>query len=141
MKYSYFFLLTILFFSLQSCSDIFDCIIGRNATLEAKDFPKGYQYQDYYVDLRAEVKNASNDDSYYYYFTIYDLPEGLDYYSNGRTLIIEGVPQEGGTFYIMVHLEVESPGFDDYDYDEDEYYEYDHICSTTDSRTYTLEIQ
>ncbi len=72
------------------------------------------------------------------YYTVSDLPPGMDYEFIGQDLFVFGTPQNAGRYSIKVYLEVEPQNlyFDGDDFSEDG----DSLCSYTDERHFSLEI-
>lgn len=134
------FILILSFISLYSCQDILECVINRHPELQDKTLEigrKDHLYQDF---IKAQIKNEPLDNSYDYFFHISDnLPPGLNIIVDFRTLIIEGVPEEAGTYFIEVNLRAQQY---DYYYDdcESDFNDCDGLCSETTSRTYALRI-
>ncbi|MEM9679642.1 MAG: hypothetical protein AAF901_04905 [Bacteroidota bacterium] len=138
MKYRYLLIAIVLSSLCFSCEDLFDCIIGRSASLPDKTFPIGEENVFYSVELSAEIKNEPDDNNYDYFFDIYDdLPRGLDYYVDYRVLIIEGIPEETGVFEVTVHLWVDGPIFVDFNSGRAD----DRLCDSGISKTYTIIIE
>ncbi len=125
-------LFMLLFFG---CSDLLSCVIPREPELGNKEFPIGSLNTYYYVDLDAGIRNEPNDNDYDYFFEVEGLPLGLDYYVNYRTISIEGLAVEPGTFEISIFVEVDGPFRNEYD-DAPEV-----LCGYTASKTYSLIIE
>jgi hypothetical protein len=124
-----------------SCDPLTDCIIRNRPELPEKIFPSAYLGSYYEESLRAAIDNSPNDDGYFYYFFISNLPRGLDYESEGRELFIYGVPEETGNFEFNIVVSVDEPHYgygDDNDgiFDDD-----DNLCDDSTSRIYRLRIQ
>ncbi|MUU76895.1 hypothetical protein [Winogradskyella endarachnes] len=119
----------------MSCDTIVDCIINKRPEIPNKSFTVGnigYYYQD---DITAEIKNEPNDNYYDYYFDVYgNLPDGLDLYTDYRTLSIEGVPETSGSFTFTIQLYVDPPEY----YDEDSQEWEDNLCSHSTSKEFTI---
>ena len=73
---------------------------------ELKDGKVNEAYSDY---VSAEIKNDPQDDSdYNYYFNVTNrLPDGMDYFIEGRKVFFDGVPTESGSFPVAVEVWVE----------------------------------
>lgn len=133
--------LSVLFFACNGCSEMLDCIASAKPELESKTLLTGYlelPYEDY---ITASVKNTSNDNSFYYYFSIDGgLPPGLTYSEEGRDLVFYGNPTQRGTYTFKVIVTVEYPESDDPDggFWEDD----NRICFGNDtvSENYTITI-
>ncbi|WP_040756354.1 hypothetical protein [Winogradskyella psychrotolerans] len=117
------------------CEDIIECIINKRPEIPNKSFGVGYVNNYYYEELTSEIKNEPNDDDYGYTYEIYgDLPDGLETFTNFRTLSIEGTARTSGTFTFKVYLYVDPPEY----YDEDsEQYE-DSLCAYSTSKEFTI---
>ncbi len=121
---------------LFSCEDLINCVIPRSPELSDKEFPVGSTQSYYYTEVRAEIKNEPFDNDYDYFFEIEnDLPLGLDFYVNNRTLSIEGDPIIPGTYTVKILLFVEGPFRDGFDGDNAQ------LCEDTTSKVYTLIIE
>ncbi|WP_242206249.1 hypothetical protein [Aestuariivivens insulae] len=137
----FFSVLLILIFITTSCQDILECVLNRHPVL-SDDILKIGQVNSYYTDaINAQIKNEPRDDDYYYYFSIDgDLPEGLEFVVDYRSVIIEGTPQESGRYQFTVRLSVEQ--VDDYYEDcENTLNDCDGLCKESTSKTYTLKIR
>ncbi|WP_422104924.1 hypothetical protein [Winogradskyella sp.] len=132
MKKRYFLLLLSLSFFTFSCQSIFDCVIPVEAELPNAQFPIGSTETYYYKQLTGEVNNEPRDDDYDYFFDVFGLPEGMDYFVNYRTISIEGRPVEAGTYDITISLFVEGPFNDNNE---------SILCDQETSKTYTIIIE
>lgn len=123
------------------CQDILECVLNRHPVLSDHMLETG-QVNNYYIEeIKAQIKNEPRDDDYYYYFSIDgDLPRGLEYVVDYRSVIIKGTPQEPGRYTFTVRLSVEQVD-DYYDNCENELNDCDGLCKETTSRTYTLKIR
>lgn len=133
---SLFFMLTIL--SFISCQDILECIINRHPELPNKTLELAEVNQFYTESIQAEIKNEPLDDSYIYYFSIDgNLPRGIDFYVDYRTVVFEGVPLVAGSYSFKVRLNVkqESNYLDDC---ESSLNDCDGLCSESTSKLYTI---
>ncbi len=124
------------------CDDILDCAIGRSAYIPDKTFPIGSTEEYYYVEFDAEVKNEPSDNDYDYFFEVREssLPNGISYYTNYRTISIEGLATETGVFDIEVYLYVEG-GLEAQNDDDGDIYYRDALCDNSITKTYTLIIE
>lgn len=135
-------LLSVIFLSCNSCSEMFDCIASTKPELESRTLGTGYldlSYEDY---ITASVKNTSNDDYFYYYFSIDgELPPGLSYSEEGRDLVFYGYPTQRGTYTFKVTVMIEYP--EDYDSEGGFWEDSNRICFGNDtvSKNYTITIQ
>ena len=135
-------LVTIAAICFNSCSEIFDCFASTKPELESKILLTGIQGTSYEDSIKASVKNTSNDNSFYYYFSIEgNFPPGLDYSENGRNFRIHGTPVQVGTYTFKVIVTIEYMESDDPDsgFWEDN----NRICFGNDTVTknYTITIQ
>jgi len=117
--------------TLVSCEDIIDsiadCVINRRPNLPDKDLEVGYLDKNYYDELKASIVNEPYDDDYYYNFKIMgQLPNGIESWVDGRKVVFSGRPLQTGTFYIKINLIV-TP-----------YYEEGGLCDKTISKDYIL---
>ena len=130
------FLLIFLFFTFFfSWTDFLGCLIPKAPELENKEFPIGSTEIYYVVELDAEINNEPRDNDYDYFFNVEGLPLGLDYFTDFRTISIEGVPEVAGTFDITITVRVEGPFRPIID-EEPEI-----LCSYGTSKTYTIIIE
>ncbi|GAA4239663.1 hypothetical protein GCM10022291_34880 [Postechiella marina] len=134
-------LLLLSFFSiLTACDAILDevveCIVNRRPVLSNNKLDSGRNDTYYSNKIWAEIKNEPKDDNYYYNFSYRgDLPNGINIIFEDREVYIEGVPRETGRFKITIHVSVDARY-----YNEDGDIE-DPLCSSSDSKTYTLIIR
>ncbi|WP_296313163.1 hypothetical protein [Winogradskyella sp. UBA3174] len=132
MKTYRFLLVPICFTLFFSCNDFLGCIFPREPELDNRQFPIGSTESYYYVDLNAQIINEPRDEDYDYYFEVEDLPLGLDYFVNFRTISIEGTPEVKGTFDITIFVTVDGP-FRLFTDEEPEI-----LCKYSTSKTYTV---
>ena len=136
----HFSVIVILFF-VTSCQDILECVINRHPELPDRRLATGQVNQYFFEEIKAEIKNEPRDDSYYYYFSIEgDLPRGLEYTIDYRSVIIQGTPLESGRFNVTVRLSVEQAN-DYYEDCENAFNDCDGLCEETTSHRYTVRIQ
>ena len=121
-----------------SCQDVLECIINRHPELSDKTFAAAQVNQPYSESIFAEIKNEPMDDSYIYYFSIDgNLPRGIDFYVDYRTVVFEGVPLVAGTYSFKVRLNVKQ----DSNYSDDcesTLNDCDGLCSESTSKSYTI---
>lgn len=128
------------FILLSGCQDILECVINRHPELENKTLARAQVDRFYSDHISAEINNEPSDNSYYYYFSIDgELPRGLDYIVDYRTIIIEGRPETSGRFPITVRLTVEQAN-DYYENCENRLNDCDGLCEDTVIKRYTLNI-
>ena len=128
-----------IFFS--SCQDILECVINRHPELPNKRLQSGQVNNYYFEEIKAQIKNEPRDYGYYYYFSIDgDLPRGLEFVIDYRSVIIEGIPLDPGRYTFTVHLNVEQTN--DYFEDcENEFNDCDGLCDNSTIKTYILSIR
>lgn len=120
---------------LLSCEAIIECVINRRPVMPNKIFDEGAVGYFYTDEFTSEIKNEPQDNDYDYFYTFYgDLPEGLEFYTDYRTVIIEGTPIEQGVFEFTIYLDVDPPEY--YDEDSGEYE--DSLCSSSTSKDFTI---
>jgi len=120
---------------LFNCEDIIECVINKRPEIPNKTFAVGYINHFYTDDFKSEIKNEPQDNDYDYYYQIYgDLPEGLEFYTDYRTVIIEGTPLEQGTFNFTIYLDVDPPEY----YDEESGQYEDSLCSASTSKEFSI---
>lgn len=135
MRKSYL-ILPLLCMLLFSCQDVVECIVNRRPTLSNKTLSEGSINSYYKEVIHAQVKNETQDDSYWYYFDVSgDIPNGLNVYVNYRTVTIEGYPQEAGDFFVNVNLQVEQN--DNY-YCDNDWNDCDGLCDDRVSKQYPI---
>lgn len=129
------------FFFTSSCQDILECIINRHPELSDQRLQTGQVNNYYFEEIKAQIKNEPRDNSYYYYFSIDgDLPQGLEFIIDYRSVIIKGTPQASGRYTFTVHLNVEQAN-DYYEDCENEFNDCDGLCDESTVKTYTLSIR
>ncbi|OIQ27134.1 MAG: hypothetical protein BM564_13260 [Bacteroidetes bacterium MedPE-SWsnd-G2] len=114
--------------SFYGCQEILDdCIFWpARPNLQTDLLQNGTVNQDYYQLIVAEIENDTHDDDYGYVFELEgDLPLGLNYYYDGRDLILHGIPQTNGVFQFKVFVTIFPPT--ELSSSDDEY-DPDNIC-------------
>lgn len=111
---------------LTSCQEfVEDCILW-SSTPEFKrvDLEIGYEgipYSDY---IKAEVRNDSNDEDYYYDFFVYgDLPPGMDFQFHRNRVVFNGTPTQKGIYAITIQVYVYA-----HDYKNPDEVDADNFC-------------
>ncbi|MBT8253110.1 MAG: hypothetical protein HKN00_04250 [Flavobacteriaceae bacterium] len=96
---------------LNSCEEIVEeILVGCNSynypVLVEKQLKDGKVNVFYSDHVWAEIKNDPQDDSdYNYHFNVSDgLPDGMNWFVEGRRVIFEGTPTESGSFGFMVEV-------------------------------------
>lgn len=120
-----------------SCADFWGCLIPKAPELEHKELPIGSTEIYYVVERDAGINNEPRDNDYDYFFNVEGLPLGLDYFTDFRTISIEGIPEVAGTFDITITITVSVDGPFRPIIDE----EPEILCSYTTSKTYTIIIE
>ncbi|GLB47788.1 hypothetical protein [Neptunitalea lumnitzerae] len=123
-----------------SCAEFFeDCLFWpAKPNIKTASIPQGNVNTYYYTEIEAEIENDPDDLNYYYDFDVEgELPYGLEYWTYDNILIIEGTPQETGTFSFTVELYVEAPYRGNDDESDD-----NNICLGNDitHKTFTLRV-
>jgi hypothetical protein len=126
---------------ITACDPLIDCIIPRRPELPDKIFPSAYLGSYYEQSLRAAIDNSPNDNGYFYYFSISNLPRGLDYEWEGRELFIFGIPEETGDFEFQIFVNVDEPDYGNVDDDPGVFDDDDNLCEDSTSRKYRLRVQ
>ena len=130
------FLLTVILFI--SCQDILECVINRHPELTNKNLALAQVNESYFETIEAEIKNEPLDDSYNYYFSIDgQLPRGVNFYVDFRTVVFEGVPLQAGTYKFTVRVNV-SQANNYLDDCESAFNDCDGLCSQSTSQSYTI---
>jgi hypothetical protein len=134
-------LLSILFcvsiITLTGCENVLECIINRRPELPEKSLENGRVGYGYSQIITAEIKNEPHDDNYDYNFQVYgDIPDGLEVIIDFRTVYIEGIPNNLGSYEFKIAVNVNPPEYYD---EETEQYE-DSMCSTSTSMVYTIDV-
>ncbi|MEM1002032.1 MAG: hypothetical protein AAGH46_05235 [Bacteroidota bacterium] len=124
-------LLSLFFFSLFSCEEVFECILGLEPQINETSIEQATIDEPYFDVITAEVKNDAFDDGYDYFFEVVgNLPEGIELIYFYRRIELVGTPVESGRFNFTVYLYVES--FDDGFVDPSP------TCNDEVSKTFTL---
>ena len=126
---------------ITSCQDILECVINRHPQLPDQRLEVGQVDRYYYDEILADIKNEPRDNSYYYYFSVSgDLPPGMDYRIEYRTIVLEGTPIKSGNYRMNVHLSVEQAN-DYHEECENNLNDCDGLCTETTVRTYNIIIR
>ena len=94
------------FFLFPGCDSTTRCAVGASEMVIYTDRLPVAEVGVYYrAEITAGIDHNPNDDLYDYDFS-YDgvLPDGLHITEGDRELIIYGVPEEKGTFYLNVSV-------------------------------------
>ncbi len=103
-------------FLFQGCDEIYECVFNINPELHDKPLEIGFVGERYFDRVTAEISNEVNDNDYFYEFDVFgELPPGISYDIDRRSVEFFGIPEEQGTFRFRVELFVESYDYDGYD--------------------------
>ncbi|TXN35483.1 hypothetical protein FVB32_12955 [Flagellimonas hymeniacidonis] len=115
------------------CDEIFECIFNINPEIHNKQLLIGFVGERYSDIVTAEISNEVNDNDYDYFFDVIgELPPGIFYDFNRRSVEFFGTPEETGTYRFTVELFVEG-----YDYDG---YDRSPTCSESTVREFTIQV-
>ncbi|MEM9650179.1 MAG: hypothetical protein AAF969_17005 [Bacteroidota bacterium] len=118
---------------LQGCDEIYECVFSINPEIHDKPLELGLVGERYYGIVTAEISNEVNDDDYDYDFDVFgELPPGIFYDINRRSVEFFGTPEERGTYRFSVELFVER--YDYYGYDGSP------TCSDSTVRDFTIQV-
>jgi len=130
----------VMFFSIflfVACEEIIiesiECILKVMPKLPDKQLEDGKIWRDYFENIQASAINSVNDDSWEYRFVITgNLPSGVEYEIDNRTIFLSGQPTNKGVFKFKVNVSIGS-GFVEND---------DGVCFSGDSteKTYSITI-
>lgn len=125
--------LAVIISSFYGCDEIYECVFNVNPEIHNKQLLVGFVDERYYDIVTAEVSNDVFDNDYDYFFDIIgELPPGIFFDINRRSVEFYGFPEETGTYRFTVELSVES-----YDY---EGYDRSPTCSEYTSRDFTIQV-
>ena len=101
------FMITLFSLGIASC-DPYDCIIPSGPELPTKKNVIVGANKSFSMEIKAEVKNTTFDDSYEYIFSVGgNFPKTLEYRKEGiRKLVISGFIQNQGEHTFEVYLTV-----------------------------------
>ena len=86
-----------------------ECILKVMPKLPDKQLGDGKIWQSYFESIQASAINSVNDDSWEYRFVITgNLPTGVEYGIDNRTITISGTPTEKGVFKFKVNVSIGS---------------------------------
>jgi len=114
-------------------NEALDCILKVMPKLPDKQLADGEIGYKYFESIKASAINSSRDDSWGYSFVITgNLPTGVEYDIDHRTIFISGQPTDKGVFRFKVNLMIGN-GIMEND---------DGICFSDDSteKTYSITI-
>jgi len=110
-----------------------ECILKVMPKLPDKQLADGKIWKSYFESIQASAINSVNDDSWEYRFVITgNLPSGIEYGIDNRTIFLSGQPTKKGVFKFKVNVSIGS-GFVEND---------DGVCFDGDSteKTYSITI-
>ncbi len=120
-------------FLYQGCDEIYECIFNINPEIHDKPLEIGLVGERYYDIVTAEISNEVNDNDYYYEFDVFgEIPPGISYDINRRSVEFFGTPETRGVYRFKVELFVES-----YDYHG---YDGSPTCSDSAVREFTIQV-
>ncbi|NAY90747.1 hypothetical protein GTQ34_02345 [Muricauda sp. JGD-17] len=100
----------------NSCDEVYECIFNINPEIHDRSLEIGFLGERYYDIITAEISNEVNDNDYFYDFEIFgELPPGIFYDINRRSIEFFGVPEDVGNYRFRVELFVESYDYDGFD--------------------------
>lgn len=118
---------------MQGCDEIYECVFNINPEIHDRPLELGLVGEQYYGIITAEISNEVNDNDYDYDFEVFgELPPGIFFDINRRSIEFFGVPEERGTYRFSVELFVES--YDYYGYDGSP------TCSDSTVRDFTIQV-
>lgn len=122
-----------LVFMFYSCDEIYECVFNINPEIHQKQLLVGVVGERYEDFITAEISNEVNDNDYDYFFDIIgELPPGIFYDVNRRSVDFFGRPEETGIYRFRVELFVEG-----YDYDG---YDRSPTCRESTVREFTIQV-
>lgn len=138
MKKSAHLLLSFILLSFTGCQDILECIINRRPELVNKTLAVAQVDQYYTETITADIKNEPLDDYYSYYFSINgELPRGIEYSIDYRTINLEGIPLDSGSYKFKVRLGAAQ--YNNYsDACENQLNDCDGLCEESTTKEYTI---
>ncbi|WP_396589687.1 hypothetical protein [Allomuricauda sp. R78024] len=115
------------------CDEIYECIFNIEPEIHNKQLLIGFVGERYSDIVTAEISNEVNDNDYDYFFDIIgELPPGIFYDINRRSVEFFGTPEDTGTYRFRVELFVESYDFDGFDGSP--------TCSDSTVREFTIQV-
>lgn len=141
LRKTYVVLFTFSAFLLSGCSEMFDCVASARPNLHSKTLLSGNAGNPYSDYIDADVTNDTHDNDYDYYFTVIgNLPPGMTYREQRRSVYFTGTPTQAGTYTFKIRLTVDPPDY--YDEDGGLFDDSNHICFGDDTTTkeYTIVI-
>ncbi|MEM9001771.1 MAG: hypothetical protein AAGB24_16045 [Bacteroidota bacterium] len=101
---------------LQSCDEIYECLFNIEPEIHNKSLATATLGERYSDLVTAEIRNEVNDNDYDYdFYIVGELPPGIFYDINRRSVTFYGFPEEAGTYRFNVELSVSSYDYNGYD--------------------------
>nr|WP_299173760.1 hypothetical protein [uncultured Allomuricauda sp.] len=120
-------------FMFYNCDEIYECVFNINPEIHQKQLLVGVVGERYEDFITAEISNEVNDNDYDYFFDIIgELPPGIFYDVNRRSVDFFGRPEEAGIYRFRVELFVEG-----YDYNG---YDRSPTCRESTVREFTIQV-
>jgi hypothetical protein len=123
--------------ALSACDDVekaIDCIDDDRPQFSTYELPNPVLNEAYNERITASISNTPDDNDFDYSFTLDgDLPTGISFRADGRTVFFEGAATEPGTWMPTLNVLVSDGGgaFGDGA-------DADTLCRTTRTETYVL---
>lgn len=106
--------LTLFLFS--GCDEVYECIFNIEPEIHDRPLEIGFVGERYFDVITAEIRNEVNDNDYFYDFEIFgELPPGVFYDINRRSIELFGIPEDTGNYRFRVELFVEAFDYDGFD--------------------------
>lgn len=100
----------------MGCDEVLECVFNIEPEIHDRPLELGILGERYRDRITAEISNEVNDDDYIYTFTVFgDIPPGIGFDIERRSIVFFGVPEEVGTYRFEVELSVESYDLEGYD--------------------------
>lgn len=118
---------------LCGCDEILECVFNIEPEIHNKRLVGGVLGERYYDIVTAEIRNEVNDNDYFYDFDVIgELPPGILFDINRRSVEFFGIPEETGVYRFRVELFVDSFDYDGYDGSP--------TCSDSAIREFTIQV-
>lgn len=119
----------------SACEDFLECVVNRRPQIHDNTFRNGTVGVYYYEEVTTEIKNEPRDNDYgYFYEVIGNLPDGVQMFTNYRTVSFEGTPEVAGTFKFTLLLYVDPPNFGADEFEQ-------VLCSDSTSKDFSITIE
>jgi len=128
-------IISIICITVCSCDEIYECLFDINPEIHKKQLSVATLGESYFERITAEINNEVNDDDYLYYFEVVgELPLGIYFERNRRSISFYGTPEVLGTYRFRVEL------FVDYSYDYDSF-DNSPTCEESTSERFTIIVE